>query len=275
MTVRLQPDQLDDNAKTARQRRALRSAASAPLSAQQKEPSVDREWRSQSRTAASFDTNQRRLPDIEGSRADPIVGGLTKRWFDICVASLAIVLLLPLLCLIALGIKLLSPGAVLYRHRRVGANGVTFDCLKFRTMVVNGDEVLQRHLVNDPDAAREWAGERKLRNDPRVTWLGLSLRKTSVDELPQLINILRGEMSIVGPRPIVAAEVPKYADGLGHYFRARPGLTGLWQVSGRNDADYATRVNLDCHYVQNWSFWRDLAIIAATVRVVATSRGCY
>jgi lipopolysaccharide/colanic/teichoic acid biosynthesis glycosyltransferase len=142
-------------------------------------------------------------------------------------------------------------------------------------MVVNGDEVLQRHLDNDPDAACEWSRERKLRDDPRVTSLGLSLRKTSVDELPQLINILRGEMSIVGPRPIVAAEVPKYADGIDHYFRVRPGLTGVWQVSGRNDVDYATRVNLDCHYVQNWSFWRDLAIIATTVRVVATSRGCY
>lgn len=134
----------------------MRSAASAGLSAQRKEPSVDREC--QSSTAASaisapFDTTQ--FQDIEGSRAGPIVGGLTKRWFDVCVAGVAVVFLLPLLCLIPLAIKLSSPGPVLYRHRRVGAKGVTFDCLKFRTMVVNGDEVLQRHLVNDPDAARE------------------------------------------------------------------------------------------------------------------------
>jgi exopolysaccharide production protein ExoY len=141
--------------------------------------------------------------------------------------------------------------------------------------VVDADRVLQRHLAQNSDAAREWAELHKLKKDPRVTALGAGMRKTSLDELPQLLNILKGEMSFVGPRPIVSAEVPKYGECIGHYLRARPGLTGAWQVSGRNDVDYATRVALDRQYVEQWSFRRDLAILAGTVRVVVTSRGCY
>jgi exopolysaccharide production protein ExoY len=162
-----------------------------------------------------------------------------------------------------------------YRHRRVGLNGTPFDCLKFRTMVVKSDEALRRHLAANSDAAREWETSQKLKRDPRVTPLGRTMRKASVDELPQLVNILKGEMSFVGPRPIVAAEVPKYGECIGHYLRARPGLTGPWQVSGRNDVDYSTRVTLDRHYVEQWSFRRDLTIIASTVRVVVTARGSY
>jgi exopolysaccharide production protein ExoY len=253
------------------------------LSQQREQALGNREWQPQLSAAGTAAAkpplpNHRRNRTIGVVRfchARSVVGGIPKRWFDISAAITVIIFLLPLFCLIALAIKLSGPGPVLYRHRRIGTNGTAFDCLKFRTMVVNADEVLQRHLTANRDAACEWERERKLKTDPRVTPLGLSLRKTSLDELPQLINILKGEMSFVGPRPIVAAEVPKYADCIAHYFRARPGLTGLWQVSGRNDVDYATRVSLDCHYVENWSFWRDLAIIVITFRVVATSRGCY
>jgi exopolysaccharide production protein ExoY len=204
-----------------------------------------------------------------------VLGGTLKRGFDIAAASASIILLLPLFCLIALAIKLSDGGPVFFRHRRVGLNGSSFGCLKFRTMVVDADQVLQRHLAQDSEAARQWAELHKLKKDPRVTPLGAAMRKTSVDELPQLLNILRGDMSFVGPRPIVAAEVPKYGDCIEHYLSTRPGLTGPWQVSGRNDVDYATRVALDRQYVEQWSFWRDLAIIAGTVRVVVTSRGCY
>jgi exopolysaccharide production protein ExoY len=204
-----------------------------------------------------------------------VVGGGAKRWFDMAAALTAIVLLLPLLCLIALAIKLWDRGPVFYRHRRVGLNGTAFDCLKFRSMVVDADEVLLRHLAANGEAAREWEETRKLKRDPRITPLGSSMRKTSLDELPQLLNILKGEMSVVGPRPIVTAEVPKYGIFIDHYLRARPGLTGPWQVSGRNDVDYATRVALDRDYIEEWSFRRDLAIIAKTARVVFTGRGCY
>jgi exopolysaccharide production protein ExoY len=164
---------------------------------------------------------------------------------------------------------------VFYRHRRIGLNGADFDCLKFRSMVANGDEVLARHLAANSEAAREWEETRKLKNDPRITPLGSNLRKTSIDELPQLVNILRGEMSFVGPRPIVTAEVPKYGACIDQYLSARPGLTGPWQVSGRNEVDYTTRVELDRNYIESWSFWRDLAIIVKTARVVVSARGSY
>lgn len=207
--------------------------------------------------------------------AAAIVGGRGKRCFDVCAAALAILCLLPLFGLIALAIKLMDPGPVFYRHRRIGRDGVLFDCLKFRTMVVDSDQVLRRHLATNCAAAREWEEKQKLTDDPRVTSLGLVLRKSSIDELPQLLNILKGEMSVVGPRPIVSAEVPKYGDCMGLYVRARPGLTGPWQVSGRNDVDYQSRVQLDRQYVERWSFRRDLVILVATVRVVVTARGCY
>jgi exopolysaccharide production protein ExoY len=207
--------------------------------------------------------------------APEALGGGVKRWFDAATALSAIIVLLPLLCLIAIAIKLADGGPVLYRHRRIGRCGSTFDCLKFRTMVVDADQVLQQHLALDCQASREWAEKQKLTSDPRITALGGALRKSSLDELPQLFNILKGEMSVVGPRPIVSAEVPKYGECLAYYYRARPGLTGLWQISGRNDVDYATRVALDREYTENWSFWKDAMIIIMTFRVVVTSRGCY
>jgi len=192
-----------------------------------------------------------------------------------CVALSSIVLWLPLLFLIAIAVKFADPGPILYRHRRVGRNGKAFECLKFRTMVVDADAILHRHLSSSCDAAREWAENQKLKRDPRITPLGAVLRKTSLDELPQLFNILKGDMSLVGPRPIVVSEVAKYGECINQYMCARPGLTGPWQVSGRNDVDYARRVWLDSQYVENWSFWRDVAIITKTVHVIVTSRGCY
>jgi exopolysaccharide production protein ExoY len=207
--------------------------------------------------------------------SSPVVGGKAKRWFDVAAALSAIVVLIPLFCFILIVIKLMDRGPMLYRHRRIGRNGRAFDCLKFRTMVTDADEVLRRHLSSNPEAAREWMEKRKLTDDPRITPLGAVLRMTSIDEMPQLFNILRGDMSLVGPRPIVAAELPKYGDRIALYFRARPGLTGLWQVSGRNDVDYRDRVRLDCHYVENWSIARDLMIIIRTFRVIVSRNGCY
>lgn len=204
-----------------------------------------------------------------------VVGGSWKRGFDILAAICAILLLIPLYLMISASIKLGDGGPVLFRHRRIGQSGKPFYCLKFRTMAVDAESLLVRHLALNPEAAREWAADHKLRQDPRVTPLGHGLRKTSLDELPQLLNILKGEMSFVGPRPIVSAEVPKYGEAIHKYCCARPGLTGPWQVSGRNDVDYARRVMFDTEYVEHWNFWRDVAIIGKTFRVVVTRKGCY
>lgn len=159
-------------------------------------------------------------------------------------------------------------GPVLFSHRRIGFNGKPFDCYKFRTMVQNAEQVLEEHLAHDPQAAEEWREAQKLRHDPRITFLGQILRKSSIDELPQLVNVLRAEMSCVGPRPIVANELPRYGSLADEYLRTRPGLTGLWQISGRDDVDYARRVGLDAQYVRNWSIRNDLTILAWTALVV-------
>lgn len=248
-------------------------------------PASDKTWRttstypvaSSNRNAQDRLREDHRAADDVASPRRPaaIVGGAVKRGFDVVGALAALFVLMPLFALIALAIKLWDRGPVFYRHRRIGLNGADFDCLKFRSMVVDADTVLSRHLAANGEAAREWEENHKLKQDPRITPLGSSLRKTSIDELPQLLNILKGEMSFVGPRPIVTAEVPKYGACIDHYLRARPGLTGPWQVSGRNDVDYATRVALDQDYVESWSFRRDLVLIAKTARVVVTARGCY
>jgi exopolysaccharide production protein ExoY len=255
---------------------------SAPIMRRREQPASGGTWQAISTTATNTRT---RTPDNEFRPAAPnivwlgeraaVVGGRTKRCFDVMGALAVIILLLPLFCLIALAIKLWDRGPVFYRHQRIGLNGAAFDCLKFRSMVTNADEVLARHLAKNREAAREWEETHKLKRDPRVTALGLSMRKTSLDELPQLLNILKGEMSFVGPRPIVTEEVPKYGTGIGHYLSTRPGLTGPWQVNGRNDVDYVTRVAFDREYVEAWSFSRDLAIIAKTARVVIAARGSY
>jgi exopolysaccharide production protein ExoY len=198
-----------------------------------------------------------------------------KRACDLVGAVLGIIVLSPVFLFLMLFIKLSDGGSMFYGHRRVGRHGKEFRCLKFRTMVPNGDEVLNRHIADNPAARVEWLATRKLQDDPRVTPIGAVLRKLSLDELPQLINIVRGEMSIVGPRPVVQDELAYYGTHAAVYLMYRPGLTGLWQVSGRNDVSYETRVAFDRHYVENWTFATDLVIIAKTVPAVCLSRGSY
>lgn len=198
-----------------------------------------------------------------------------KQVLDRLLAVAALVVLSPLMLIIAGLIYASDPGRVFFTQHRIGRDGKPFACKKFRSMVMDGDAVLQRHLRNNPDALREWSETRKLRHDPRVTGIGVVLRKSSLDELPQLINIAKGEMSLVGPRPIVEDEVPYYGDALPYYLAVRPGLTGLWQISGRNDVSYDERVRLDTHYVRNLSLLVDAMIILRTVRVVLTGRGSY
>jgi exopolysaccharide production protein ExoY len=189
---------------------------------------------------------------------------------------IAIALLLmsaPILAAIAACITLTDGAPVLYRHRRVGFGGRDFYCFKFRTMTVNGDTLLREHLQFDNAAAEEWRGTQKLQNDPRITRIGRFLRKTSLDEIPQLINIARGEMSFVGPRPIVQAEIAKYGEHFPAYCSVMPGLTGLWQVSGRSGTSYEQRVALDVQYVRSRSMLLDWKILVLTVPAVMFRRG--
>ena len=195
-----------------------------------------------------------------------------KAAFDYVGAAVLLVVLLPVFIGIALLIRL-DGGPAMFTHRRIGTGGRRFECLKFRSMVLDSDAVLDRLLRSDPAAAAEWAATQKLRDDPRITPIGRILRTTSLDELPQLINVLRGEMSLVGPRPIVESEINRYGEQIRFYMATRPGMTGLWQVSGRSETTYAERVRLDVRYVREWSFWRDIVILLKTVSVVIQRRG--
>jgi len=196
-----------------------------------------------------------------------------KRALDVTVAATALFLLLPLLLLIAVLVYAGDGHPPIFRHRRLGRDGRSFGCLKFRSMIADGEAVLARHLAADPQARAEWAKTHKLSNDPRITAIGQVLRKTSLDELPQLWNVLRGEMSLVGPRPIVPAEVARYGRAFATCFAVPPGVTGLWQVSGRSDTSYAERVALDLDYASRWSLRRDIAIMLRTVPAVLAQRG--
>jgi len=200
------------------------------------------------------------------------VSRIIKTAFDQFVAMILLLLLAPLLALLSILVRM-DGGPALFRHRRIGAAGRNFACMKFRTMVMDSERVLQRVLSEDPLAAEEWAATQKLRNDPRVTRLGSFLRRSSLDELPQLFNVLRGEMSLVGPRPIVHAEIARYGEDIDYYYETKPGLTGLWQVSGRSDTSYARRVRLDVWYVRNWTLWHDIAILMKTIPAVFLQRG--
>ncbi|MFT4053832.1 MAG: sugar transferase [Novosphingobium sp.] len=211
------------------------------------------------------------MDDLGGTRALTVAG----RLFDFIAAFTAIMIFLPFLVLAALAIKLSSPGPVLFVQHRVGRDGRLFPCLKFRSMVVNAQEVLNDLLASSPQAREEWKRDQKLRQDPRITPIGAILRKSSLDELPQLFNILAGHMSIVGPRPIIEAEIHRYGSRFGAYCSVRPGLTGLWQVSGRNEVSYEARVRLDAFYAMRKSMLYDLAICFRTVPAVIASRGVY
>lgn len=200
---------------------------------------------------------------------------LAKRAFDVALSAALLAILAPFLAIIAISIWTMSPGPVLYSHRRLGLGGREFAAWKFRSMVQDGERVLDRYLRDHPEMRAEWDRDRKLRRDPRITGIGRFLRKTSLDELPQLWNVLRGEMSLVGPRPIVKAEVERYGPKYSLYCKVRPGITGLWQVSGRNKTTYARRVELDEFYVRNWSIWLDIYILTRTAGVVLTGDGAY
>jgi len=202
-------------------------------------------------------------------------GQMSKRILDVALCAMGAMLAVPICAIITLLIKLDSRGPALYGQRRIGRGGKLFTAWKFRSMVINADSALEKHLAANPALRREWERDHKLKNDPRVTRVGRLLRKTSLDELPQLWNVLTGDMSLVGPRPIVEKEVPKYGRSFDLYARVKGGITGLWQVSGRNDTTYEQRVQLDLFYVRNWSVWLDFCILFRTIAVVLFRKGAY
>ena len=205
---------------------------------------------------------------VRGRSLSRPIGGFAKRAVDIVISLSALILLSPLLLIVALLIRSTMGRPVLFSHRRLGLHGRPFACLKFRTMVSDADAALRLHLISNPEALQEWRVGQKLRRDPRVTSLGRLLRRSSIDELPQLLNVLMGQMSCVGPRPIVDDEVARYGDYWTDCIGARPGLTGPWQVSGRNRLTYERRVALDRHYVRRWSMRRDAWLLIQTIPAV-------
>lgn len=196
-----------------------------------------------------------------------------KRAFDLAAGVTLLFMLAPLMLLIAGLIRAGDGGPAFFRQARIGRSGKSFRCWKFRTMASNADEALQRLLASDPAAAQEWAENQKLTRDPRITPVGAFLRRSSLDELPQLFNIVAGDMSFVGPRPIVAAERERYGEAFTHCFSVPPGLTGLWQISGRSDCSYATRISLDSQYASEWHLLLDAKILAKTVPAVLMQKG--
>lgn len=202
------------------------------------------------------------------------VAQMAKTAIDVLAAALLLVLTSPIFLAAAIA-NLFSDGPLFFAHQRLGVGGQMFPCLKFRTMVTDGDRVLREALARDPALKAEWDATQKLRKDPRVTRFGRFLRETSLDELPQLINVIRRQMSLVGPRPIVQSEVRFYGDDIAHYYNTRPGVTGLWQVSGRSNTSYARRVQLDVWYVNNWSVWLDIAVLLKTVPAVLARTGAH
>lgn len=219
--------------------------------------------------------SQLQMPEAAAvSASRHVIYHAVKRLLDI-VGSLVIGLAFsPLIVVIAVRMGL-EDGPILFRHRRIGQGGRMFECLKFRTMVPNAEQILRDLLETDPQANAEWSRDHKLKNDPRVTPIGRFLRRTSLDELPQLLNVIRGEMSLVGPRPIVKEEMLRYGKYARRYLAAKPGVTGLWQVTGRNDTDYRRRVALDAYYVKKHSILMDLTILLKTIKVVVWGRGAY
>ena len=198
-----------------------------------------------------------------------------KRVLDVLLVIVSIPVLLPALLIVAALVKLTSPGPVFFSHRRICRDGAFFSMWKFRTMCVNSSDLLEQHLAKNPKARIEWNKLHKLRIDPRITPIGLFLRRYSLDELPQVWNVLQGQMSLVGPRPIVAAEVEKYGDCFDCYCRVKPGLTGLWQVSGRSELSYDARVALDCEYVGGWALSKDFLILLRTFASVVNQDGAF
>ena len=213
--------------------------------------------------------------DVQSVPGGDAASRVVIRVLDIVLASALLVFLGPMMLLIAVCTYVADPGPILFAHRRVGYRGQVFACLKFRSMAVNAAERLQDLLERDPVAREEWARDHKLRDDPRIVGIGRFLRKSSLDELPQLFNVLRGEVSLVGPRPIVAEEIERYGRYFARYCDVKPGITGLWQVSGRNDVTYRRRVAIDVKYAAIHSVGLYFKILALTVPMVLISRGSY
>ncbi len=211
---------------------------------------------------------------LKNNLAKP-VNRYIKTIFDYVLTITGTIAISPILIVIALWIYKDSPGPVIFKHRRIGKNGKEFNCYKFRSMCIDAKEKLEELLKNDPQAKAEWEKDFKLKNDPRITKSGAFLRKTSLDELPQIFNVLKGEMSLVGPRPIIRDEMARYGEYIGDYLMVKPGITGMWQVSGRSDTDYKQRVQLDSWYVRNWSVWLDVMLLWRTIKVVINCKGAY
>ncbi|MBQ9764495.1 MAG: sugar transferase [Phascolarctobacterium sp.] len=196
--------------------------------------------------------------------------------FDYTLTAVGTVVISPLLFYIAYRITKEDHGPIFFAHIRIGKDGKPFPCYKFRSMVVNNKEMLEKHLAENPEARAEWEREFKLKNDPRITPIGQVLRKSSLDELPQIFNVLKGEMSLVGPRPVVQEELDKYyGEAVKEYCSVKPGITGLWQVSGRSDVDYPERVAMDVEYVRTRNLWKDIVILYKTFDVVLNKKGAY
>lgn len=200
---------------------------------------------------------------------------LIKTLIDYILTIIGTVLISPILLFIAAWIYYDSPGPVIFKHIRIGKNGKAFPCYKIRSMCVDADAKLAELLANDPEARAEWERDFKLKNDPRITKSGAFLRKTSLDELPQLFNVLRGEMSLVGPRPIIQEELELYGEFVDDYLMVKPGITGMWQVNGRSDTTYEERVQMDSWYVRNWSVWLDFMLLWRTIKAVVAGKGAY
>lgn len=203
------------------------------------------------------------------------INKIIKYIFDMFFTFFGTILISPLLIFIAIWIYKDSPGPIIFKHMRIGKNGKEFPCYKFRSMCVDAKKKLEELLKNDPKARAEWEKDFKLKHDPRITKSGAFLRKTSLDELPQLFNVLKGEMSLVGPRPIIKAEMVRYGDNINDYLMVKPGITGMWQCSGRSDIDYPERVRMDSWYVRNWSVWLDIMLLWRTFKAVFAKKGAY
>lgn len=222
------------------------------------------------------------MRDFGGILGFSVTHNLTKNWnllikriIDLLLIIISLPLTFPVILILSLLVKLTSKGPVFYGHERVGKNGKHFKTWKFRSMVIDADKRLEEILANDPKRREEWEKDRKFIDDPRVTKVGAFLRKTSLDELPQLFNILVGQMSFVGPRPVTEGELEKYGKYAEYVFSVQPGLSGMWQISGRSDTGYEERITLDSYYIQNWSIWLDIWIIIKTIWVVIKGKGAY
>lgn len=224
-------------------------------------------------SGASVSEQELLLMATELSAGTNTSGGFASRLLDVAIALAMLVFLLPVLIFTAICVAVFSPGPVLFKQSRIGLNGKKFECYKFRSMRVDAEEHLAHLLATKPELQAEWESNQKLSRDPRITPIGAFLRQSSIDELPQLFNVIRGDMSLVGPRPIIEAEITRYGRYITHYVSIKPGLTGIWQVTGRNDTSYRRRIAADVLYSRRKSVLLDLYILLATVPAVLMGRG--